>query len=440
MSKLLCRNCNKRKATGHCGHGCDAVYCSNECAQEDYSLHRYECIDAQPQQQFDLERISIVKVLGEGAFGCVIQSSDNRYAIKIQETAGADTCTAEAAIQQQMGAIPYVSVPKVYFYSSAVRSVPNAWRQILSTSCKKAPAWRQQNWQGRFCITVMEFLSGGKAERVTAQEMPAFAFALIYTINKGYKDLGFQHMDLKVDNVRMIPNPSGKAVFKSGDGCTWSFSGVTRLPKVVDFGLSGTRKYPKNLRTGSMGVVPPKQLLARLTGGGPPYHWSCDYFAIGMTMMNSVLGSDTVPYAPTNPNSQLVQQLTAELRMPDQQFRQQAAYTIDVVLNMCVLNAALGNGSVPRNPLYMGRQGSFGQHIFATYGQQIDAEVRTRLPHYNAFVKRFRDAQGDVALSIVKTFVQFNQDKRFVEVRTHPFFAKYVRCPARAAAEELDDE
>ncbi len=438
---MLCAHCDKRVAIGKCGHGCDTAYCGKECADADYRLHKYQCIDApvppprRPKQQFDINAIDIVKVLGEGAFGCVVQSKDNRYAIKVQETSGAESCMAEAAIQQELGNIPFMAVPKVYFYSSNIHSVPDRWRNTLSGACKKAPGWQQQQWRGNFCITVMDFLPGGRAENVTAQEMPAFAFALIYTCNKGFRAIGFQHMDIKCDNVRMVSNPSGQSIFSTGDGCRWTFTSVKRIAKLVDFGLSGTKKYPKNIRTGSMGVTPPKQLIARLTGGGPLYHWSCDMFAIGMTMLNAVLGPDTIPYQPSSHNSQIVQQLVTALKFPDQQQQQQAAWTIDCVMNMCALNSVLGNGTIPRDPTYMGKQGTYGHYIFSTYATQIRTEAQTRVPQYKAYIQRFTSTHGQEALSIIKTLVQFNQEKRHIDIRTHPYFAKYVKCPAAAADE-----
>jgi hypothetical protein len=119
-------------------------------------------------QQFNLDAIQVgPKVLGEGSFGCVIKSADGRYAIKVQEETSPQVCVYESQMQNNLlSKVPNAAVARVYFYKSDVPTIPQAWRSTLQSGCQKAPKWSSQNWNGRFCITVMDFLSGGQPKNV----------------------------------------------------------------------------------------------------------------------------------------------------------------------------------------------------------------------------------------------------------------------------------
>src|SRR5690606_4468134 len=140
-----CHFCGEKHGSHTCGNLCgQAVYCGQECALLDFEDHKLKCINAQQadaKHQLMIEKLVPKKVLGEGAYGLVLQSSDNKYAIKIQDLQDPKSCIREAEIQKQLSSIPNVSVAKMYYYSDKITSIPVAWRRVIAVNQNKGNLW-----------------------------------------------------------------------------------------------------------------------------------------------------------------------------------------------------------------------------------------------------------------------------------------------------------
>lgn len=433
-----CSYCSSINASYTCGHQCDNVtYCNQECANKDYLYHEESClIGANAIGPSNYRSIKVDLILGEGSFGCVLRSTDRMYAIKVQETRSAEKCNAEGQIQQELGRIPYAAVAKVYFYSANIENVPSGWRNtLLSGKCEKAKTWAKTGWKGNFCITVMDFLPGGKAVNVSKSDMPAFCFSLVYTLYTGYKKIGFQHLDIKVDNVTMIPVPSKKLHIKDCP-VQWKFDNITSLPRIIDFGLSRTNKLQVNAQSGTLGVTPPEVLVKLVMSSNPAiryerptgqYHRSFDLYSVGLMILNSAIGSDEIPYVhPLIDSDSYMNSLLGPLMLQVEMM----GYTYGMILtllNVCVLNYAIGNEPYPKNQQSMGKSGSFGFFMFGQVNSRnwIDYICVKNSPTYEKYLRRIETIHGKSLIELVKTLIQWDPEKRVSNIINHSYFEKY---------------
>ncbi|MBX9636675.1 MAG: hypothetical protein K2Q45_03900 [Nitrosomonas sp.] len=422
----ICRFCGVEAAGLRCGHrGCvTGHYCSDECADKDYKHHmRLDCVGAL-NNAFTTESLSQLQLgslLGEGAFGAVFQTTDSMYAVKIQ--ANSMDCMREASIQYDLALIPNVFVAKVYFYSDRITSIPMQWRvPIQRASQDKGSKWAAQNWSGRFCIIVMDLLKSTKQARVAAEDMPAYAFGLLFTVQTGYAKQGFQHLDIHGGNVNVIPNNTGEVRVTAE--CQWRFTGVRNTVRLLDFGISVNRKYQKTV-TYNSSISPPETLL-QVAQQMPfvPYP-EFDYYSIGILLLNNVLIS---MFAPTKvPLTILNMPITGS----DQLLRTSGnPNLLSIVINICCLNYALGNGAYPTGLSF--RQGTLEYYLFSEPANQaqLNAIAQANVSDRTRVLNQTAALYGAPLVYLIKQLVGWNPSSRKIDLVRHPYFAPFVvSCP-----------
>lgn len=358
----------------------------------------------------DLQTIRVSPtVLGEGSFGCVLKSADGRYAIKVQETTDPAKCIHESSVQSDLlRAVPDAAVSKVYFYSANERSIPTQWRATLSTGgCHKAVgSWAQRGWQGRFCVTVMDFLPGKPPAQLSSVEFPEFCRVLLHTVQQGYAKIGFQHLDIKPENIIMTPNGA----------------------RLVDFGISGTRKSPASTTNigGTQMITPFEVLVGRIAPQIPHvqrfmyrYHWSYDLFSIGITMLNATVFQGPMmmaPYIPITGTEPYIDALLLRYAIPAQASLQ-TRMVLYQMYNLCILQHELGNGSYPDNvattDVYY-PPGSVGYDLLRSAEGRaiIDYIVQLNRKVYRPYLTTFRQRYGNHAIDLLASLLRWNPEKR----------------------------
>lgn len=408
-------------------------------------------IEANPvaPANFDINQIAVEpRVLGEGAWGCVLKSADGRFAIKVQESQGDGRCVYESGLQAQIAQnVPKAVVSNVYFYSGDVRVVPQAWQgALLMGGCKKASEWAQRGWNGRFCITVMDFVPGKAPNQVSPANFPLFVFSLLYTVTEANEKLGFQHLDIKTPNIILTPSHSTSEKFSVCRlNSEFKFDGVDKIPRLLDFGISVGKDYPKTLNPletigGTLMTTPVEVIVGRMRTNNPnlrnymytpdqrSYHWSFDLYSIGIT----ALASTVMPEPPPFPFPLLLlRSAPAYLDSFMNTYSVQAdKLTMMYVYDMCVLQTLLGNGSYPMNLEKYYPPGTLGYQLLCTPEARtiIDFVVKTDQDKLKPYVDYFRRVHGEEALRLIASLIQWDPEKRGGgkgQVLLHPFFAKY---------------
>lgn len=402
---------------------CDLIYCGNECAIDDVLVHAYECISA----NVNIDSVQVDKVLGEGSFGCVLKSTDSKYAIKIQEErSGSATCRLESETQMELSQVQNAAVGKIYFFSSKVTSIPLAWRRILESKSTKGPMWRQRQWRGNFCVIMMEFLQGDTPKDVTQPEMKSLAFGLLYTIRMGYKQVGFQHIDIKPENIMMISIKKRDITY----GTSYKFELVTRVPRLLDFGLAYTSKTAPSMNIfsnmgGDMRITPPEVLCSRLTSFNPAvqsflpqfnkrYHWSYDLYSIGVTLLMS------------GPSADYCMERGLQKAIPYMQAFAQALghadpaglmFSVNTIYNLCIINHLLGNGAYPTKRVldtYYGGAQTSGYMILGTDHAHnvINYLIKHHTNYYKGQIDEFKTKYGTNILDLIKKLIHWDPEQR----------------------------
>jgi len=396
---------------------CDSLTCIDSAACQNETYIHQLLIEAQTIEQSMLERMQLGALLGEGAFGAVYKTADSRYAIKIQD--GTGDCLREATIQYDLANLRQVSVAKVYFFSDKVTALPMQWRPVIAqTSSKKGSYWAARNWQGRFCIIVMDFLQTTPLQRISRSDMPAALFGLLYTLQSGYVKIGFEHLDIHAGNVTLVPSATG-AVNYATMGCTFSFP-VQYEVRLLDFGLSITSKFP-SVVTYNMSVSSPESVIQQMTGQPFVPYQNFDMYSVGLLVLNIVAGGNAVNMPLTGAEA-----LIARASQNDRSAKLISG--LQHLLNICVLEYALGNGPYPTGIPF--EPGTWENYLFIQPQQQQDivdickASVQWR----SNLVREVTQIYGVEMMRVIKTLMAWKPADRFVDLKMRSYFAPFRRC------------
>lgn len=439
---------------GRCTDCKRLYYCSRECQAVDWDAgHDTECARIQAgvpdwwnMHELNLELIganaritdsslssmSISEMLGEGAFGAVFKSSDSMYAIKIQDAQS--DCLREARIQNSLGKLPKVAIAKVYYYSNRITSIPAQWQRVIQQySQKKGAAWATAGWRGNFCIMVMDYLraekKGASPKPVATKNMPAYAFGLIYTVQTGYDKIRFQHLDIHAGNVTTIPANSGKYTVTecAEKGIQWQFSGISRVVRLLDFGISRTRKFPTT-EIFNMQVSPPEALADQMQnrgGGAKIASAGFDNYSIGLLLLNMVFSAMGGRYGT----------IVADMQLRGEEQLRTADPRTGIVLRICALQYAIGNGVHPENESYP--PGGYEEFIHVQRRPLLEQICQGVAPFLTQLLQETERLYGKRFILLVKQLLSWNPSKRRIDLARHPYFFFFVKQCAKADTKEL---
>lgn len=421
-------------------------------------------VDVQEIQDLNTLQVG-PKVLGEGAFGCVLKSADGKYAIKVQEVSAKEKCEYESSLQRRLSeSVLNAAVANVYFYDANVTSIPYQWRDTLSSSCKKAPMWMRQNWTGRFCITVMDFLPGEMPGRLHPYNFPIFCFALLYTVSQGYEKIRFQHLDIKTGNIIMTPTKSTiteETYYLCSMATTFKFTHMTMIPKLVDFGLSTTVDIPSSIdvignKGATLMITPFEVVVGRIgssnpsiktfmhTDGPKRYHWSYDLFSIGITILNATLAKSEQDIIGFRMIQDVIPYMNGLLQKYGINDKSEEAVHPGMVMmymyNLCILQELFGNGRYPtdsKNIATFYPPGTVGYDLLFTPDNRrvIDYIVTKNTSLYAGDLAIFKQSYGKSAFDLVASLLRWNPDERgggYGYVLYNPYFnsfASRLDCP-----------
>lgn len=415
-------------------------------------------IEVNVKQVFNLDSLNVeTKILGEGSYGCVLKSVDGKYAIKVQEITVRDKCQYESSLQHKLSEVVLdAAVSQVYYYDANITQIPALWRNALSQGCKKGPVWEQKNWSGLFCITVMDFLPGSPPTKLHFHNLPLFCFSLLYTVSVGYEKMKFQHLDIKTDNIIMVPYANKSMVYYTCDiSSSFTFTHATHIPKMVDFGISTSIDVPRSInvlenRGGTIMITPFEVAAGRIISRNPNirtfmhsdgptrYHWSYDLFSIGITILNATLSTnehdiigfrmiqDTLPYM-----SSFLQRYGINPQSPE---AQQPGMVLMFMYNLCILQELLGNGRYPdQNDTALSvfyPQNSVGYDLLFTPDSKkvIDYIVAKNISLYANDIERLKQTYGATSVALVASLLRWNPEKRGGgkgQILKDPYFAPF---------------
>lgn len=394
------------------------------------------------KEVFDLNTLNVdSKVLGEGAFGCVLKSANGKYAIKVQEITARDKCQYESSLQHKLSEVVLdAAVASVYFYDANITQIPIHWRNALSQGCKKAPMWGQKNWTGLFCITVMDFLPGNPPAHLHPYNFPLFCFSLLYTVSVGYEKIKFQHIDIKTGNIIMVPESRESVTYYACNiSSAFTFKHATLIPKMVDFGLSTTIDIPSSIdvlgnKGSTLMITPFEVAVGRILSRNPSvktfmhsdgpkrYHWSYDLFSIGVTILNATLSQsdqDTIGFRMINDAAPYMMGLLQKYGLNTQS--EEALHPGMVIMymyNLCIIQELIGNGRYPNlNDPGLASfypRGTVGYDLlFAPDNRTIiDYLVAKNTLLYANDIQRFKQTYGESAIGLVASLLRWNPEKR----------------------------
>lgn len=387
----------------------------------------YGITPGQPFTAATLETLQLSELLGEGAFGAVFKTADGRYAVKIQ--GGQLDCMREASIQYDVAQIPKVAIAKVYFFSNQIRSIPQGWRSVIQrTSQKKGTDWASQGWSGQFCIIVMDLLKSTKQLRISRADIAAYVFGLLFTVQEGYKNQGFQHLDIHSGNVTVVPNPTGQFVVTDcrSKGIQWVFNGVKNDVRLLDFGISINKKYPRTV-TYNGRICPPETLIQQISGKMFVPYDTFDHYSIGLLILDNVLGARGNPKEFTMGSLPLVG-ADALLNYIIQGRTQIAQLAINLV-NISVLEYAIGNGPYPTGIQFLPGTLEYALFIEPQNQAQLNAICQANAPYRTQILREAAQLYGDGLVYLIKQLISWTPANRRIDLANHPYFKPYItRC------------
>lgn len=435
--------CSGCKVFHYCSRACQAADWDAghdiECASiqsgiADWNLHNLDLdlIGAKAKiTDGSLQTIRLSGLLGEGAFGAVFKSSDSMYAVKIQE--GVLDCLREARIQNSLAKLPRVSVAKVYYYSNRITTIPVKWQSVIERTSKgKGATWAAAGWKGNFCIMIMDFLNTEKKlipEAISAKNMPAYAFGLIYTVQTGYDKLRFQHLDIHIGNVATVPSSTGKYTVsecqpgKRG-GVQWQFRGISSTVRLLDFGISRTRKFPAT-ELFNYQVSPPEALSQQISRSIVTPTAGFDNYSIGLLLLNTVFSAQHRRFVT----------LVAHMPFQGMESLQMQDPRTAAVLATCVLQYAIGNGVHPKRGNYA--PGTYDEFIHVQRRQQLEQLCQYNAPPVVQLLQEAKRLYGSDFVALVKQLVSWDPDERRVNLASHPYFAPFRRRCSKPDVKEL---
>lgn len=411
-------------------------------------------IDANPMVlNLDLNTISVLPgVLGEGSFGCVLKSTDNRFAIKIQDVtqqSGSERCVYESKLQSELArAVPKSIVSNVYFYSGNVATIPELWRSALSSACNKAPQWSARGWRGPFCVTVMDFVPGKEPNQIEKTDFPLFCFGLLYTTSEAFETIGFQHIDIKTANIIMTDTNSTSEKFSVCRlSSEFKFDSAKKIPRLLDFGISIAKNKPASIDAfanigGTLTITPVEVIIGRLFSNTPNfktymyapnsshYHWSYDLYSIGITILSATVLSNAQIAFPLSPLPSAIQYINS---FSQQYLKPGGEMTLLYIYNVCILQHLMGNGAYPsKSESVFYPQNTLGYELLCTPTARsiIDYIIQQDQGVIKPKVDYFRQTYGEEALKLVASLIQWNPEKRGGgrgKVLLHSFFTPYLK-------------
>jgi len=401
-----------------------------------------DLINVDVTEMFDINALNVdTKVLGEGAYGCVLKSVDGKYAIKLQEITARDKCQYESSLQQKLSEVVLdAAVARVYFYDANMKQIPLQWRDALSQGCKKAPAWAQKSWNGRFCVTVMDFLPGDPPSGIHPYNFPLFCFSLLYTVSVGYEKIKFQHLDIKTGNIVMVPFANESMTYYSCNiSSAFTFRHATLIPKLVDFGISTSVDIPPSInvqenRGGTLMITPFEVIVGRIVSNNPNiktfmhtdgpqgYHWSYDLVSIAFTILNATLSTNEQDIIGFRMIADVPPYMTGLLQKYGINAQSQEGLHPGMVImymyNLCIIQELLGNGRYPNvddagfASVYPKNSVGYDLLFNAENRKVIDYIVTKNKSLYASDIERLKQTYGKVAFSLVASLLRWNPEKR----------------------------
>ena len=372
----------------------------------------------------------------------------------------------------------------VEWLPSAKQKCPNFYEFANNTQNKQKMFWYLIMEYGdagdlQNYIEIADNITDG----IKSKEIQSFVFQLIWTIHCLQTQVGFRHFDLKPENIILKSALDGEVhefkrkkklgseqwtLFIGPKNINRNFNSSKYVLKVIDFGLSKVAKT--NMKTTDLSIT--SGAYVENAGGTPPYMdpktlfeyldiknqfkrgYDVDMWAIGMIIIDLCLSGwkrpttlnhgywprlDTYTSNITTPllfhfgSSEDVFKMVAISIKPElgEEFNPNEEIDTsinDLIIGMCLLNDALGNGILPDKE-------AWPRLVESDYYRKL-RYVRSKLEKlsnmkfggkrlYMYIVDRIKDKIGEDGLELVKGLLSWSPDVR-VRLGKNRKYAKYL--------------